>query len=89
MEAPMHRLLGPPATLMLGVVGWAVYDSHTAAFADMLGLLTVAALCFGLPLAIMRWGWLEITGKAPEQGRVVHVHVGPAQTASCTAESAA
>jgi hypothetical protein len=87
MGLPMHRVLGPPAAVLLGIVGWAVWDSGTATVPDALGLLAVAALCFGLPLALMRQHWYETKHGLKIRGVVLRAPVvAPAATRAATTE---
>lgn len=83
---PMHKLLGPPAALLLGFAGWAVWDSGTATAPDVLGLLAVVVLVFALPLALMRQFWHETKhGLKPRRGVVLEAPIAapaPAPAAS-------
>lgn len=83
--APMHRVLGPPAAILLGVAGWAVWDAGGTTPLEVAGLLTVVVLVFALPLALMRQGWHEAKFGIKAKAIVIPV---PVKEVEMSAESA-
>ena len=73
-NAPLHRVLGPPATVLAGVAAYMIYDSGAAAtLGDAVGLLFFAFIALFLPLGVMRTAWKmtkEMDTATPEALRV-------------------
>ena len=89
-NAPLHRLMGPPITVLLGVVAYGVYASGAAAtIGDVVGLGFFASLAFFGPLAFMRWAWKQtkMMEGAPTQRATRRVQLTPTLTSNAVIES--
>lgn len=56
---PGHRILGPPALVLMAVAAWAMYDRQALRdVADVAGVASAGFFGFIVPLAFMRWAWI-------------------------------
>jgi len=58
MNVPLHRIFGPPVVVLLGLIGYAVYDQGVVTSVwQVLGLLAAATLAFFIPLGVLAVAW--------------------------------
>jgi hypothetical protein len=89
-NAPLHRMMGPPVTVLLGMVAYGIYASGAAStIGDVAGLGIFAILAFFGPLGFMRWAWKQTKALegAPTQRASRRVRLTPRLTPHTVIES--